>query len=196
MSEQILKNLAETEGMPTLKAIAMALGVPAPRVYAVAKQPQEGVIYDAKAFNWDAVERFVTKRLHPDTFETIEALIAKAVEIDAELKLTDKRRTSKHPPIEMITVDGKEIPKRRYPSYEMDSGMFVVLRRSPYVYKIVYQTLSHTVLVPVVNEDGVALNEKVLIRSNAMMNTNAFAPAQLDEEMAKRFADGFPVDES
>ena len=49
------------KGQPTLKAIAAVLEVPAQRLYTVAKQPKEGEVYDAKVYNWGAVERLDRK---------------------------------------------------------------------------------------------------------------------------------------
>ena len=59
---QIQAIMAE-KGEVTLKAIAGVFNLPPQRIYSVAKQPKEGVVYDAKVFNWEAIERFINRRL-------------------------------------------------------------------------------------------------------------------------------------
>ena len=152
-----MQEIMETMGTPTLKAIAEVFGVPAQRIYSVAKQPKEGVVYDAKVYNWDAIERFITRRLDADKgLATLEDVIAAALVIDEELKERDGRRSGNRQgaaTIQKITVDGKEIPVRKYRNFEMDADMYVCLRKDANVYKIVLQTQSHTCLRPV-GQDG------------------------------------------
>ena len=89
--EKVMENL----GTPTLKAIAMVLGLQPVRLYYVAKQPKEGCVYDPKVYNWDAIMRFIEKRLNADEgLATFADVIEAALKKDEELKLVDGRRTS------------------------------------------------------------------------------------------------------
>ena len=62
MAENFVE-VIEGKEQPTLKAIAEVLGVPQQRLYSVAKQPKEGEVYDARVYNWDAISRFIAKRI-------------------------------------------------------------------------------------------------------------------------------------
>lgn len=180
-----LEKVMKKQGTPTLKAIAAVFDLPAVRLYSVAKQPKEGEIYDAKVFNWDAIERFITRRFDAESgLDSLEAVITKALEIDVELKEKDGRRgnggSSKK-----IEVDGKMIPMRRHAHFEMDAKSPVVLKGDTAVYKIVYQTVSHTVLVPVTPSGEVA-SQEVKVLSNLMLNVKGVGPAQLEDEIKAR----------
>lgn len=169
-----LVEIMENVGTPTLKAIAKVFDIPATRLYSVAKQPKEGEVYDKNAYNWDAVERFIVRRLEPDTeLDTVEAVIAKAVEITAELKLTDGRRSTGSK-VAKITVDGREIPARKYEAYE-GVGALVKLKKDENTYKVVYQTESHTAMVAV-DESGELVNQGIKVMSNYMLNLKAVNP--------------------
>ena len=88
-----LEVIMQEKGTPTLKAIAAVFELPAARLYTVAKQPKEGEVYDAKVYNWDAIERFITRRLGQEGKPaTLEEVIEKALEIDVQLKEADGRR--------------------------------------------------------------------------------------------------------
>lgn len=186
-----LEMIMEQVGTPTLKAIAMVFDIQPVRLYAVAKQPKEGQIYDAKVYNWDAIERFVTRRLSADKgIETLEDVITKALEIDAELKTSDGRRSANRGlgTNRKIEVDGVMIPARKYESYNMDSGNLICLRKDPNVYKIIHQTLSTTVLVPVVDREGTVTSNAVKTISNGMLNMRGVGPSNLEEALEKRFS--------
>lgn len=191
MSETItkLQAIMEEKGQVTLKAIASVFNVPASRLYSVAKQPKEGEIYDAKVYNWDAIERFCMRRLDETKgYATLEDVIDLAIKADEEFKLNDGRRArGGSATIEMIVVDGKEIPKRKYDSFEMSSGNPVCLRGDNNVYKIVLQTESHTVLVPIKNLDGEVASQEVKVVSNTMMNHKGISPMGLQEAVEERF---------
>lgn len=192
-----IKEIMEVKGQPTLKAIAMTLGLPSQRIYSVAKQPQEGVVYDAKVFNWDAIERFINRRLNPDNgLATLEDVIDQAMVIDAELKEADGRRGSRGAANKnTILVDGKEVSARKYSNFEMDAGVYVCLRKDANVYKIVLQTLTHTCL-RAVNADGEFCSETVKVISNGMLNMRGAGPATVEDAIAKRFSGEYeiPVD--
>ena len=191
-----MQEIMETMGTPTLKAIAEVFGVPAQRIYSVAKQPKEGVVYDAKVYNWDAIERFITRRLDADKgLATLEDVIAAALVIDEELKERDGRRSGNRQgaaTIQKITVDGKEIPVRKYRNFEMDADMLVCLRKDANVYKIVLQTLSHTCLRPV-GPDGEFCSETVKVISNGMLNMKGAGPSAIEDAIAKRFSGEYVV---
>ncbi len=190
-----IETIMEEKGTPTLKAIAQVFDLQAVRLYSVAKQPKEGEVYDAKVFNWDAIERFVTRRLDADKdLATIEDVIAKALEIDVQLKEQDGRRVSRTGATnKKIEVDGKMIAVRKYANFDVASGLFICLKKDPNVYKIVYQTVSHTVLVPVADTEGAIASQDVKVISNIMLNFKGIGPAQLDEEIASRFEGTYKV---
>ena len=189
-----MKEIMEVKGTPTLKAIAEVFGLPAQRIYSVAKQPKEGEVYDAKVYNWDAIERFITRRL-TDELPDLEAVIDAALAIDVELKERDGRRSGNRggaSTIQKIEVDGKEIPVRKYKNFEMDEGVYVCLRKDANVYKIVLQTLSHTCLRPV-GPDGEFCSETVKVISNSMLNMKGAGPAAIEDAIAKRFSGEYVV---
>lgn len=182
-----LETLMAEKGQPTLKALAHVFGLNPIRLYSVAKQPKEGEIYDAKVYNWDAVERFVERRLEPDSeLATLEAVIEKALAADEEFKLTDKRKST-GVKVETMEVDGQIIKKRKFTNFEMESGKLIVLTGDGNVYKIVYQTISHTVLVPV-DAAGETTSSEVKVISNSMLNLKGIGPSILDKCIEDRFA--------
>lgn len=188
-----IKEIMEVKGTPTLKAIAEVFNVPSQRIYSVAKQPKEGEVYDAKVYNWDAIERFITRRLN-DELPDLESVIDAALVVDAELKERDGRRSSNRgtPAVQKITVDGKEIPVRKYKNFEMSEDVYVCLRKDANVYKIVLQTLSHTCL-RAVNQDGEFCSETVKVISNSMLNMKGAGPASVEDAIAKRFSGEYVV---
>ena len=192
-----LEKIMEELGTPSLKAIAGVFNLNPVRLYSVAKQPQEGVVYDAKVFNWDAIERFVTRRLDAEQgLETLEDVIKQALIIDEELKQNDGRRAANRGTPgagAKIEVDGKMIAKRRFASYEMENGQMVVLKKDPEVYAIVMQTLSHTVLRPLAEAlvegvDPVFKGNDLKVISNGMLNMKGIGPSALEKAVAERFS--------
>ena len=190
----MIQEVMEVKGTINLKAIAEVLGVPSQRIYSVAKQPQEGVVYDAKVYNWGAIERFVTRRLDPEKgLATIEDVIDAALIVDAELKEKDGRRSAnKGSIVEKITVDGKEVPVRKYKNFDMETNVPVCLRKDPYVYKIVLQTLTHTVMRPI-GADGEFCSETVKVISNSMLNMRGIGPSAIEDAMTKRWSGEFEM---
>lgn len=185
-----LEQIMEAKGYPTLKAIATVFDLQPVRLYSVAKQPKEGVVYDAKVYNWDAVMRFIERRLGvKGAPETLEAVVDRALEIDVELKANDGRRsTAGSTSKEKIEVDGKLIAPRKYKTFEMSEGQLFILKNDPEVYKAVYQTLSHTVLVPVSDKAGTIKGNDVKVISNTMLNMKGVGPSMLDKGVEERFA--------
>ena len=184
-----INEIMETKGAPTLKAIAAVFDVPSQRIYSVAKQPKEGEVYDAKVYNWEAIERFIVRRLDPDKgLATLEDVIDAALVKDAEFKEADGRRSANRgSAVNKIEVDGQMVATRKYKNFEMETNMPICLRKDANVYKIVMQTLTHTVLRPI-NQDGEFCSEAVKVISNGMLNMRGAGPAAIEEAIAKRFS--------
>lgn len=192
-----IEPLMQTMGTPTLKAIAAVFELQAVRLYSVAKQPKEGVAYDPHVYNWDAIERFVTRRLDAEKgLGTLEAVIAKALEIDKVLKEKDGRRGANRGEGEAwnakVEVDGVMVAKRRFKNFEQEAGLPVVLKQDPEVYAIVLQTATHTVMRPLNSEklDDFKGND-VKVISNGMMNMKGMPPSKLEAAVKERFSGEF-----
>lgn len=191
-----LETIMNEKGMPTLKAIAGVFDLQAVRLYTVAKQPKEGVVYDAKVYNWDAIEKFIERRLDAEKgLATLEDVIAKALEIDEELKAQDGRRKESAGSAHKVEVDGKMVAERKYENFEQSAGQFVALKKDPKVYAIVLQTLSHTVLRAVKSDapgpDFDFDSNEVTVISNGMLNMKGVGPANLEQALAERFSGEF-----
>ena len=189
-----IEKIMSEVGTPSLKAIAAVFDLNAVRLYSVAKQPKEGVVYDAKVFNWDAIERFIVRRLDADKgLATLEDVIKAALAKDEELKATDGRRTSNRGEGtgygEKIEVDGKMVAKRRFANFEMENGQLVTLKKDAEVYAIVLQTASHTVLRPVNSADPADFKgNDVKVISNGMLNFKGTGPSALEASIKERFS--------
>ena len=189
----IEKIMAEV-GTPSLKAFAGVFELNPVRLYSVAKQPKEGVVYDAKVFNWDALERFFARRLDADKgLATLEDVVKKALEIDEELKAADGRRSANRGEGgaygAKIEVDGKMVAKRRFANFEMENGQLVTLKKDAEVYAIVMQTASHTVLRPVNSADPTDFKgNDVKVISNGMLNMKGTGPSALEASIKERFS--------
>ena len=184
-----IQEIMEMKGTPTLKAIAAVFDIPNQRIYTVAKQPKEGEVYDAKVYNWEAIERFIVRRLDPDKgLATLEDVIDAALVKDAEFKEADGRRSANRgSAVNKIEVDGQMVATRKYKNFEMETNMPICLRKDANVYKIVMQTLTHTVLRPI-NQEGEFCSEAVKVISNGMLNMRGAGPATIEEAIAKRFS--------
>lgn len=193
-----IEKVMETMGTPSLKAIAAVFDLNPVRLYSVAKQPKEGVVYDAKVFNWDAIERFITRRLDADKgLATLEDVIAAALEKDKELQANDGRRSANRGEGSAwnakIEVDGQMIAKRRFANFEMENGCMVTLKKDPEVYAIVLQTASHTVLRPlaeavVAGAEPVFKGNDIKVISNGMLNMKGTGPSALEASIQERFS--------
>jgi hypothetical protein len=185
-----LQEVMEKLGTPTLKAIAAVFDIPQQRLYSVAKQPKAGEVYDAKVYNWDAIQRFISRRLDAEKgLGTYEDVIAAALLKDEEFKTQDGRRGANRGQSikQTIEVDGKQVAARKYKNFEMDADTPVCLRHDANVYKIVMQTLTHTVLRPI-NEDGSFASETVKVISNTMLNMKGAGPSTVEDAAKKRWA--------
>ena len=194
-----IEQIMEQKGQPTLKAIAAVFDLNPVRLYSVAKQPKEGVVYDAKVYNWDAIERFINRRLDADKgLATLEDVIDAALIKDEELKASDGRRSSNRGEGSAwnakIEVDGQMIAKRRFANFEMENGCLVTLKKDPEVYAIILQTASHTVLRPVIcaekNADGEYFfkGNDIKVISNGMLNMKGTGPSALQASIEERFS--------
>lgn len=197
-TNNIEKIMAEL-GTPSLKAFAGVFDMNPVRFYSVAKQPKEGVIYDAKVFNWDAIERFITRRLDADNgLATLEDVVKKALEVEEELKAADGRRSSNRGEGSAwnakIEVDGQMIAKRRFANFEMENGQFITLKKDPEIYAIVLQTASHTVLRPVNSVAKTDAGEydfkgnDIKVISNGMLNMKGTGPSALADSIKERLS--------
>lgn len=196
-TNEIEKIMSEKQQV-TLKALAAVFNLPATRLYTVAKQPKEGEVYDAHVYNWDAIEKFVRRRLGLEgNPSTLEEVIDKAIALDAEFKEADGRRVANRGVAkkDRIEVDGKLIDQRKYATFEKEAEGEAVqlfcIKKDPEVYKAVYQTLSHTVLVPVSDKEGTVKGDNVKVIGNYMLNLKGVGPATLQEEIDNRFSGGF-----
>ena len=190
-----ITEIMEAKGTPTLKAIAAVFDIPTQRIYSVAKQPKEGEVYNAKVYNWDAITRFIERRLDADKgLATLEDVIDAALIKDAEFKESDGRRTANRGQSinQKIEVDGQMVAVRKYKNFEMSEGKPICLRKDANVYGIVMQTLTHTVLRPI-KEDGSFASETVKVISNSMLNMRGAGPASIDEAIQKRFSGEYEV---
>ena len=194
-----IEQIMEQKGQPSLKAIAAVFDLNPVRLYSVAKQPKEGVVYDAKVYNWDAIERFINRRLDADKgLATLEDVIDAALEKDKELQANDGRRSSNRGEGSAwnakIEVDGQMIAKRRFANFEMENGCLVTLKKDAEVYAIVLQTASHTVLRPVIcaekNEAGEYFfkGNDIKVISNGMLNFKGTGPSALEASIEERFS--------
>lgn len=193
-----IEQIMEQKGHPTLKAIAAVFDLNPVRLYSVAKQPKEGVVYDAKVYNWDAIERFINRRLDADKgLATLEDVIDAALIKDEELKASDGRRSSNRGEGSAwnakIEVDGQMIAKRRFANFEMENGCLVTLKKDPEVYAIVLQTASHTVLRPVIcaekiNGEYAFKGNDIKVISNGMLNMKGTGPSGLQASIEERFS--------
>lgn len=142
------KEVMEGKAQPTLKAIAEVLEVPQQRIYSVAKQPIAGEVYDARVYNWDAISKFIAKRIgkEGDKFATFEEVYDAALIKDEELAASDKRRGSRGTGSTKVMIDlgeGKQMPARRK---EVNVGDIIYLKKHAEEFTAVYVTSTHIVL--------------------------------------------------
>jgi hypothetical protein len=187
LTEAIVAVCGAADKHPTLKSVAEALGVPQQRLYSVAKQPVEGKEYNAKEFNWDAIERFCARRLE-GKFEDFNALVTKAVEIDAELATADGRKAHRTPgsvkTTDIVLADGSVIPSRKYP---LENGQTVMMKsdKKPIQYTVAMQTETHIVLQEIgtpclTSYSNWTLNQKIIVNPEAMAKEMASRQAAID----------------
>ena len=190
----------------SLKAFALALDIPATRLYAIAKRPIIGQVYDPNAKNWDAINEFLTNKVTAAdaTITSLEELVAVAVEKEKWMaeNATARVATGNN----LIDVDGGKMPKRKAAMFDMGSEQesLICFKHDAGVYKMVYQTLGYTAIRQV-NEDGTFAKEEIRVVSNSTLNTKCVLPTSMAQAIADRFsgayaeqtateAEGMPVD--
>lgn len=168
---------------PSMQSLALVMGMPTTKLIAVAKEPIDGS--PATGINWTSLTTFCNQWIaSPDNLycATMDDLIREALERDA--KLGDKRGVSRN----MVEVDGQFIQRRKASMFEMGdtNESLICLAGEQEVYKMVYQTLSFTVL-RAVNPDGSFATEDVRALSNKTLNAKCVHPFRMKDEIAKRF---------
>lgn len=167
--------------MPTLRSLAEAVNTPPTRLYSVAKQPIVGQPYDPETKNWDAIERYIERRLDGKTFES---LLLEALELDAEYANNDKRKA----PAGTVTArarltldDGTTVAARRY-DFKVNDWVLMKKDETNRVYIIVYSTDTHLVLRDLQGPE-------LLCVSNNTSNWKLVAPFNFNAEVNKRGID-------
>ena len=190
-TKHILDVIREVNGGEeiSLKAFALALDIPATRLYAVAKRPIVGQVYDPNAKNWDAISEFLTAKVTaPEAAITsLEALVEAAAEKEKWMaeNVTARVATGSN----LIDVDGGKMPKRKAAMFEMgnEQESLICFKHDAGVYKMVYQTLGYTAIREV-NEDGTFAKEEIRVVSNSTLNTKCVPPTVMAQAIADRFS--------
>lgn len=166
--------------MPTLRSMAAVFGMNPQRIYAVAKTPKEGEIYDARVFNMDAIEKFVTKRLTDDM--DMVAFVDAAIEKDKEYASQDRRTARRIPDGEKyVKYSGGLMPKRKW---DLEVGKRILLKKDrENVYIVVLVSDTHVVIAP----ETYPTEYKVM--ANWTLNTGMISPFRFDETLEARQAE-------
>ena len=176
----------------SLKAFALALDIPATRLYTIAKRPIIGQVYDPNAKNWDAINEFLTNKVTAAdaTITSLEALVAVAVEKEKWMAENATARVATGS--NLIDVDGGKMPKRKAAMFEMGSEQesLICFKHDAGVYKMVYQTLGYTAIRQV-NEDGTFAKEEIRVVSNSTLNTKCVPPTVMAQAIADRFSGAY-----
>ena len=176
----------------SLKAFALALDIPATRLYAIAKRPIIGQVYDPNAKNWDAINEFLTTKVTaPEaTITSLEALVEVAVEKEKWMAENTTARVATGS--NLIDVDGGKMPKRKAAMFDMGSEQesLICFKHDAGVYKMVYQTLGYTAIRQV-NEDGTFAKEEIRVVSNSTLNTKCVPPTSMAQAIADRFSGAY-----
>lgn len=173
----------------SLKAFALALDIPATRLYAIAKRPIVGQVYDPEAKNWDAINEFFAGKVGGEDglYGSIEELVEAAAEKEKWIaeNVTARVATGSN----LIDVDGGKMPKRKTAMFEMgcEQESLICFKHDPAVYKMVYQTLGYTAIRQV-NEDGTFAKEEIRVVSNSTLNTKCVSPVTMAQAIADRFS--------
>lgn len=146
----MFKDYIQDKPQPTLKAIAEVFEVPAQRIYSIAKQPVAGMVYDARVYNWDAISRFIEKRIgkEGDKYATVEEVYDAAIAVDEVLATQDKRRGPRAGGSAKVMIDlgeGKTMPARRK---EVKVGDVLTFKKDADTtsYEVIYVTDTHIAL--------------------------------------------------
>lgn len=176
----------------SLKAFALALDIPATRLYAIAKRPIVGQVYDPNAKNWDAINEFLTNKVTAAdaTITSLEELVTVAVEKEKWMAENATARVATGS--NLIDVDGGKMPKRKAAMFDMGSEQesLICFKHDAGVYKMVYQTLGYTAIRQV-NEDGTFAKEEIRVVSNSTLNTKCVPPTSMAQAIADRFSGAY-----
>ena len=176
----------------SLKAFALALDIPATRLYAIAKRPIVGQVYDPNAKNWDAINEFLTNKVTAAdaTITSLEELVLVAVEKEKWMAENATARVATGS--NLIDVDGGKMPKRKAAMFDMGSEQesLICFKHDAGVYKMVYQTLGYTAIRQV-NEDGTFAKEEIRVVSNSTLNTKCVPPTSMAQAIADRFSGAY-----
>lgn len=176
----------------SLKAFALALDIPATRLYAIAKRPIIGQVYDPNAKNWDAINEFLTNKVTAAdaTITSLEELVLVAVEKEKWMAENATARVATGS--NLIDVDGGKMPKRKAAMFDMGSEQesLICFKHDAGVYKMVYQTLGYTAIRQV-NEDGTFAKEEIRVVSNSTLNTKCVPPTSMAQAIADRFSGAY-----
>ena len=176
----------------SLKAFALALDIPATRLYAIAKRPIIGQVYDPNAKNWDAINEFLANKVTAAdaTITSLEELVTVAVEKEKWMAENATARVATGS--NLIDVDGGKMPKRKAAMFDMGSEQesLICFKHDAGVYKMVYQTLGYTAIRQV-NEDGTFAKEEIRVVSNSTLNTKCVPPTVMAQAIADRFSGAY-----
>lgn len=176
----------------SLKAFALALDIPATRLYAIAKRPIIGQVYDPNAKNWDAINEFLTNKVTAAdaTITSLDELVLVAAE--KEKWMAENASTRVATGSNLIDVDGGKMPKRKAAMFDMGSEQesLICFKHDAGVYKMVYQTLGYTAIRQV-NEDGTFAKEEIRVVSNSTLNTKCVPPTIMAQSIADRFSGAY-----
>ena len=193
-TKHILAVIREVNGGEeiSLKAFALALDIPATRLYAIAKRPIIGQVYDPNAKNWDAINEFLTNKVTAAdaTITSLEDLVTVAVEKEKWMAENTTARVATGS--NLIDVDGGKMPKRKAAMFDMGSEQesLICFKHDAGVYKMVYQTLGYTAIRQV-NEDGTFAKEEIRVVSNSTLNTKCVPPTSMAQAIADRFSGAY-----
>ena len=193
-TKHILDVIREVNGGEeiSLKAFALALDIPATRLYAIAKRPIIGQVYDPNAKNWDAINEFLTNKVTAAdaTITSLDELVLVAAE--KEKWMAENASTRVATGSNLIDVDGGKMPKRKAAMFDMGSEQesLICFKHDAGVYKMVYQTLGYTAIRQV-NEDGTFAKEEIRVVSNSTLNTKCVPPTIMAQSIADRFSGAY-----
>ena len=176
----------------SLKAFALALDIPATRLFAIAKRPIIGQVYDPNAKNWDAINEFLTNKVTAAdaTITSLDELVLVAAE--KEKWMAENASTRVATGSNLIDVDGGKMPKRKAAMFDMGSEQesLICFKHDAGVYKMVYQTLGYTAIRQV-NEDGTFAKDEIRVVSNSTLNTKCVPPIVMAQAIADRFSGAY-----
>lgn len=184
----VLDAVAQNGGVqPSMRALAEVFNITTNALYTRGKKAIPGQIYDPEATNWDAISEYLNGKM-PEG-EDMVSMIAKANEKDEWYKENAPSRARSSAGATLIEVDGEMIAPRKSSMFEMggEQESLLCFKHDATVYKMVYQTMSFTVVRPV-NEDGSFASNDLRVLSNATINTKCVPPMTLAAAIAERFS--------